>query len=418
MPSQASSDDEERGLRRRVDNASRRIPRFSPEQMDALAALKAEYGREQVDWEGEIAYLERYCAEHGRMPSTVDPDTRVSRCAERIAHATRLEAGLHGRLVACRKAYGRYRYSDPAEFVADYVSFIGKEGRIPCRDAESLRERRLAVDLGRLRQELTDGQQLAIETARDSVRRAGSVSYSEKLLAAAIAAAVAPAGGRVVGLNRPVAGREADILVEDAGGRRVAIQYDGGVHAGAGKLESDLAADAAMAAEGVPAFRVREPGAAEYPEGEAARVVRIERPLGSMGSGALAETLAAVMSAAGLDGDVAAVDWAAARAAASSASSARTTVASSAARYAELLLLGKGRRPAGEMQRVKNRLRGACRRGTVPDDALRLLAWLEANLDDGRSPHFFGDAARDAGIEPVRAGAGGMRGGAAGKEAV
>ena len=262
------------------------------------------------------------------------------------------------------------------------------------------------MDLYRFRPLLSDAQRLAVEGARDSARPSGHVSYSEKILAEGLLSALERGGGEVVGLNRRVGGREADILLESPGGGRVAVQYDGGVHANRGALEADLAADAAMLGEGVSVVRVREPKAPAYAEREGTRVVLIGCALCEMDGEGLSAALADVMDAAGIAGDAAAVDWAEARRRASSSSSVRAAAARSAARYAELLILGRGDRD--ELRRVKNRLRAACRRGAVPPDALRLLAWMESNLDCGRG-RFFGDAAAGAGLPAGPGGTGGAR---------
>lgn len=410
MPSASSGDPKEKRLRNRVDNASRgKGPRLDGEQAGRIRELKDAYGRRHaVSLAEEVAYAERFCAEHGRMPRLSDADPRARRCAERVARALcegRVPAGLRGRLDALRKRYGRYSYADAGEFVADYVAFTRSEGRVPLRGSADLLERRLAVDLYRFRPLLSDAQRLAVEGARGSARPSGRVSYSEKILAEGLLSALERGGGEVVGLNRRVGGREADILLESPGGGRVAVQYDGGVHAHRGALEADLAADAAMLGEGVSVVRVREPNAPAYAEREGTRVVLIGCALCEMDGEGLSAALADVMDAAGLAGDAAAVDWAEARRRASSSSSVRVSAARSAARYAELLILGRGDRD--ELRRVKNRLRAACRRGAVPPDALRLLAWMESNLDCGRG-HFFGDAAMAAGLSAAAGGMGGV----------
>lgn len=62
-------------------------------------------------------------------------------------------------------------------------------------------------------------------------------------------------------------------------------------------------------------------------------------------------------------------------------------------RYVELLVLGARQRKLSNLAMVKNRLRSRCVRGSVAPESIRVLAWMETNMDnDGR--HFFVDRLR------------------------
>lgn len=195
VPSSASRNGAERRFRNRIDNAMRPKSKIlTAAQRKRIEEIKEAYAyRHVVELGSELAYMEQYAKEHGRLPQTDDSNSRTASCAKRVRRAysegrfSEDEEETYKRL---QKEFGRYSYEDLEELVADFVDFTHAEKRAPRRDGATAQERRIAVCIIRRWNELGNDQRLEIERAKGSVQGSGRVSYSEKILTTALKTAL------------------------------------------------------------------------------------------------------------------------------------------------------------------------------------------------------------------------------------
>ena len=384
MPAATRHGEEEARLRSWFDYLMRpSLGLLDEGQRARLERARSRYGRKPVDADEEARFAIRYAREHGEMPHQSDPDPRVRRCAFALLDnpecVGRVSPALREELAKARKDCGVYIYGDAGELVDDYVAFVEREGREPNPKAPALAERRLVHALRRQKDDLDEEQFRRVCQARETVRRRGQTSFSEKVLAEGLRASMD--AGCFLGCNVTVGGREADVIAARRDGTRVCVQYDGAVHRGALSAERDRSADATMAARGIAVVRVREPGSEAYGPSAQARVIWLRAPLVELDEDALAAEVEAVASAAGLSVRTAGVDWAEVRREAARASRAETGNAAGAAEYLFRCLVDGCGRPSPEMRKVKGRLDMRFRRGTVGEPAARAIALVEAALD-------------------------------------
>ncbi len=178
-------------------------------QRARLERARSRYGRKPVDADEEARFAIRYAHEHGEMPHQSDPDPRVRRCAFALLDNSecvgRVSPALREELAKARKDCGVYIYGDAGELVDDYVAFVEREGREPNPKAPALAERRLVHALRRQKDDLDEEQFRRVCQARETVRRRGQTSFSEKVLAEGLRASMD--AGCFLGCNVTVGGR-------------------------------------------------------------------------------------------------------------------------------------------------------------------------------------------------------------------